>query len=77
MSDEDPEKAEYGDKIRTAYGYIPTIEYHPWDDVPLKFFLGYVGRSFKYSDYTKMKIDSKDYSTGRVMIGIISPLKFL
>ena len=75
--DEDPEKAGYGDKIRTAYGYIPTIEYYPWDDFPIKFFAGYVGRIYKYSDYAKMKVNAKDYNTGRVMIGLISPLKFL
>jgi hypothetical protein len=75
--DEDPEKEAYGDKIRTAYGYIPTIEYYPWDDFPIKFFVGYVGRIYKYSDYAKMKINVKDYNTGRVMIGLISPLKFL
>ncbi len=76
--DEDPEKEAYGDKIRTAYGFIPTIEYYPWDDLPVKFFAGYVGRIYKHSDYTKMKIvGTEDYSTGRVMIGLIAPLKFL
>ncbi len=75
MDDEDPEKNT--NRIRVAYSYIPTIEFYPWDEVPLKFFAGYVGRIFRYSDYTKMKIDVKDYTTGRVMIGLISPLKFL
>jgi hypothetical protein len=73
--DEDPLKDT--DRIRTAYGYIPTIEYYPWDDINLKFFLGYVGRIYQYSDYTKMKINAQDYNTGRVMIGLISPLKFM
>lgn len=73
--DEDPLKT--SDLIRTAYTYIPTIEYHPWDDVNLKFFAGYVGRIFEYSDYAKMKINAQDYNTGRVMIGLISPLKLL
>ncbi len=77
MDDEDPEKEAYGNQIRTAYGYIPTIEYHPWDNFPVKFFAGYVGRLYNYSDYTKMKIDATDYNTGRVMVGLISPLKFL
>ena len=74
MDDEDPDKTE--DRIKTSYGFIPTIEYHPWSDVNLKFFAGYVGRIFQYSDYTKAKIQSEDYSTGQVMVGLISPLKF-
>ncbi len=75
MGDEDPEKTT--NHIRTAFGYVPTIEYHPWDDVNLKFFAGYVGRIYNYSDYAKMRVDAKDYNTGRVMVGLISPLKFL
>ena len=75
LGDEDPGKTE--NRIRTNYCYIPTIEFHPWDDVDLKFFVGYIGRVFKYSDYAKSKINAKDYNTGRVMIGLISPLKFL
>jgi len=75
MGDEDPNKTE--NRVRTTYSYIPTIEFHPWDDVNLKFFAGYVGRAFQYSDYAKEKINSQDYNTGRVMVGLISPLKFL
>ncbi len=77
MDDEDPEKEAYGDKIRTAFGFIPTIEYYPWDQAPVKFFAGYVGRVYRYSDYTEMRIDAVDYSTGRLMVGLIAPLKFL
>jgi len=77
LDDEDPDKEAYGNKIKTSYGYIPTIEFYPWDDVPLKFFAGYIGRIYNYSDYTKVKIDVVDYTTGRVMIGLISPLKVL
>jgi hypothetical protein len=75
--DENVDPQKNTDKIRTAYGFIPTVEYYPWDDVNLKFFVGYVGRIYKYSDYTKMKINVQDYNTGRLMIGMISPLKFL
>ena len=77
LDDEDPDKEAYGNKIKTSYGYIPTVEFYPWDDVPLKFFAGYIGRIYNYSDYTKLKIDVADYTTGRVMIGLISPLKVL
>jgi hypothetical protein len=75
LENEDPIKDT--DNIRTAYGYIPTLEYYPFKDLNLKFFLGYVGRIYKYSDYTKAKIASEDYNTGRLMIGIISPLNLL
>ena len=75
MGDEDPNKTT--NNIRTAFGYIPTIEYYPWDDVDLKFFAGYVGRIYNYSDYAKTKTGVKDYQTGRVMVGLISALKFL
>ncbi len=75
MGNEDPNKTT--DNIRTAYGYIPSIEYYPWDDVDLKFFAGYVGRIYGYSDYSKTKVNAQDYQTGRVMIGLISALKFL
>ena len=75
LDDEDPDK--YSNTIRTGYGYIPTVEFYPWDEVNLKFFVGYVGRIYKYSDYTKEKVGSQDYTTGRLMIGLISPLQFL
>lgn len=75
LDDEDPDKNT--DKIGITYSYIPTIEYHPWDNFNIKFFVGYVGRYFTYSDYTKSKINVNDYTSGRVMIGLISPLKFL
>ena len=75
MGDEDPDKTT--DKIRTAFGYVPTIEFYPWDDVDLKFFAGYVGRIYDYSDYATSKTGTQDYQTGRVMIGLISALKFL
>jgi len=75
MSDVDPQKDT--DDWRTAYTVIPTLEFFPWEDLNLKFFLGWVGRSFNYSDYTQSRFGLTDYSTGRVIIGIISPLHVL
>ena len=75
LDDEDP--AKNTNRIRTAYGYVPTVEYYPWNDINLKFFVGWIGRIYRYSDYTKFTINVKDYDTGRLMFGIISPLKFL
>jgi len=72
---EDPDKTT--DRIRTTYGYIPTLEYYPWDDFNVKFFVGYVGRVYRYSDYAKAKIGALDHSSGWLTIGFISPVKFL
>jgi len=73
--DLDPQKTE--NRFRTVYSYVPTIEYFPWDDFNLKFFLGYVGRHYRYSDYAQSRIGLQDYNTSRVIVGLISPLKFL
>jgi len=75
--DLDPLQTE--DKFRTVYSYIPTVEFYPWDNLNLKFFAGYVGRDFVYSDYAKTRpgLEKEDYSTGKLMIGIISPLHIL
>jgi hypothetical protein len=70
--DADPQKNT--DKIRTAWGYIPTIEYYPFKDLNLRFYANWVGRVYRYSDYAKDWLDAKDYSTGRFTIGFVSPL---
>ena len=72
LDDIDPQKT--SDDWRTSYGYIPTIEYFPWKNLNLKFFVGYVGRIYNYSDYAKSRIGIEDYNTGRFMFGLISPL---
>jgi len=72
LDDIDPLKT--SNDWRTGYGYIPSLEFWPWEDLNLKFFLTYVGRNYNYSDYAKARVGVQDYNTGRVMIGIISPL---
>jgi hypothetical protein len=62
------------DKIRAAWGYIPTIEYYPFKDLNLRFYANWVGRVYKYSDYAKNWLGASDYSTGRFTIGFVSPL---
>jgi hypothetical protein len=64
-------------KIRDAWGYIPAIEFFPWSDVNLKFFVNYVGRDYKYTDYAKTRFGAADYSTGRFTVGFITPLGIL
>ncbi|MFY0601605.1 MAG: hypothetical protein JXR03_18170 [Cyclobacteriaceae bacterium] len=64
-------------KIRTAYGLTPTLEYFPWDDTNLKFFAGYVGRTFNYTDKIKSAVALSDDERARVIFGFVAPLKFL
>lgn len=68
----DPQKT--SDDIRTAYGYIPTIEYYPFEDLNLRFYANWVGRIYKYSDYAKSRFGAADYNTGRFTVGFVSPL---
>ncbi len=73
----DPSNTTGEEHIRDAWGYIPAIEYFPWDDLNIKFFANYVGRVYKYSDYAKSRFGAADYNTGRFTIGFISPLGIL
>jgi hypothetical protein len=70
--DQDPDKKT--DDVRTAWGFIPTIEYYPFDNLNLRFYANWVGRVYRYSDYAKEKTGVLDYSTGRFTIGFVSPL---
>jgi hypothetical protein len=60
--------------IRTAWGYIPSVEYYPWKDLNLKFFANVVGRVYDYSDYAISRFGAKDYDTARFTVGFIAPL---
>ena len=70
--DIDPLKT--SDDIRTAWGFIPTIEYYPFKDLNLRFYANWVGRSYEYSDYAKTRFGARDYNTGRFAIGFVTPL---
>lgn len=70
----DPLKPAGDDNIRTAWGFIPAVEFHPWKDMNFYFFTNYVGRVYDYSDYAKSRFGVSDYSTGRFTIGFITPL---
>jgi hypothetical protein len=65
------------DDWRTAYGIIPTLEYFPFDNLNLKFYLGLVSRIYNYSDYAKSRVGATDYTTLRVIAGVITPLHIL
>ncbi|MBN7812619.1 hypothetical protein J0A68_16815 [Algoriphagus sp. H41] len=73
----DPENTTGEEHIRNAWGFIPAVEYFPWDDLNLKFFANWVGRSYDYSDYAQARFGAQNYSTGRFTVGFISPLGIL
>ena len=64
----------YDEHFRTAYGFIPTVEYYPFKDLNLRFYANFVGRSYKYSDFAKERLDIKDVNKGRFAIGFVTPL---
>jgi hypothetical protein len=62
------------DHISNSLQYIPTIEFYPFENANLRFYINYVGRSTTYSDYAKTRLGAVDFTTGRVAIGFVSPL---
>ncbi len=72
--DLDPQKPTDDDLIRTAWGFIPTVEYYPFDNLNLRFYANWVGRIYQYSDYAKERFGAVDNNTGRFTIGFVSPL---
>lgn len=57
--------------LRTALGYIGSLEYYPMKDQDLRFFLAYVGRSYKFSSALAMPA----YSTHRIELGLMYRIK--
>ena len=76
-SNNDPSNTTGEQHIRNAWGYIPAVEYYPWSDLNIKFFANWIGRVYKYSDYSKNRFGATDYTTGRFTVGFISPLGIL
>jgi hypothetical protein len=70
----DPSNTTGETHIRNAWGFIPAVEYYPWKDLNMKFFVNYIGRVYQYSDYAKQSFGAVDSSNGRITIGFISPL---
>lgn len=73
----DPENTTGEEHIRNAYGFIPAVEVYPFDDLNLRFFANWVGRSYDYSDYAQDRFGARNYNTGRFTVGFISPLGIL
>ena len=73
-SSTDPLKPQGSDNITTNWGFIPTVEYYPFDNVNLRFFVNYVGRIYDYSNYASSRFGVNDYNTGRLQVGFVTPL---
>jgi len=78
---DDPEYPELKteDLLRRVYNIVPAIEYYPFKDFNLKFFVSYAGRFYRFSDYAKLRpgTNFEDYNTSRISIGLISPLHIM
>jgi Phosphate-selective porin O and P len=70
----DPDKSS---NLLTSYGIIPTIEYTPFSDLNMKFYLGYVGNKYDYSSYAETTFGAIDYRCSRISFGIIAPILVL
>ena len=57
-------------KYRTALGYIGGVEYYPFKDRNLHFFVAYVGRNYKYTAKAK-SFGAEDYNTNNIQVGFI------
>jgi len=64
------------DRLRTAWGYIPTFEYYPFKSFNLRFYVNWVGRVYNYSANAEgnPSLGVSDYTTGRLSIGLVTPL---
>lgn len=65
------------DRLSTSYGLIPEIQYMPFSDINLKFYLGYVARKYDYTSYATSAFGANDYTTGQLSFGIVAPLLVL
>lgn len=65
------------DRLSTSYGFIPAVQYLPFKDMNIRFYVSYVGRYYNYSSLAKDKFGLENYNTGRLTIGFIAPLLIL
>ena len=63
--------------LLTSFGIIPTVEYSPFTDFNMKFYIGYVAKKCNYSAYAENNFNSVDGTTGQLSFGIIAPLLVL
>jgi hypothetical protein len=63
--------------LRTAWGFIPSVEYYPFKNFNLYFFGSAIMRSYNYTSYAESRLGQRDFSRTRIQIGLISPLLIL
>jgi len=63
--------------LLTSYGIIPTVEYSPFADFNMKFYLGYIAKKNNYSTYAQNNFGVVNGTTGQLSFGIIAPLLVL
>ncbi|MBW3518630.1 porin [Flavobacterium sp. NKUCC04_CG] len=64
-------------KLSTSYGLIPMVEYMPFKDMNIRFYIAYTARKYDYTKYAETAFGVKDYTTGFLGIGFIAPLLVL
>jgi hypothetical protein len=64
------------DLLRTSLSYTVLLEYYAYWPQNLRFFVGYVSRNYNYTDYAQAQFGQGDFNTGKLLIGVISPLVF-
>lgn len=64
-------------KLSTSYGLIPTIQYMPFKDINIRFYLAYTARKYDYTSYAESTFGVKDYTTGLIGFGFVAPLLVL
>ncbi|PWA06023.1 porin [Flavobacterium laiguense] len=64
-------------KLSTSYGLIPTVQYMPFKDMNIKFYVAYTARKYDYTGYAETAFGAKDYTTGLLGFGFIAPLLVL
>lgn len=64
-------------RLASSYGVTPTVEYLPFKNLNMKFYVGYIARKFEYTSYAKTAFGAKDYTSGMLSFGIIAPLLVL
>lgn len=64
-------------KLSTSYGLIPTVQYAPFKNMDLKFYVAYTARKFDYTNYAENTFGVKDYTTGLLALGFVGPLLVL
>ncbi|SDE31045.1 Phosphate-selective porin O and P [Pricia antarctica] len=65
------------DRLRTSYGWIPTLYYRPFKDIDIRLFVAYIGRYFEYSPLAIRDLGVGSYNENEIRFGFIAPLRIL